>query len=221
MGNYPKNRKPVSKEVRERQSQKMKEKWQNKKYRQQMSEVHKGQFVSEEKRKRTSATMTGMKRSEETRQKMSIASKKQSHQKIHEGRDKWLANETHEERMERLAGWMEAGKKARINHPHLKPSSIERIVQKQLDEVGIRYVQQKYVHDGNRGYYLDFYLPSLRLVLECNGTYWHSQPERVKRDKELERYVLSTGRQIVWLWDTEILDEWFDIEDYLKGGDVK
>ena len=48
-----------------------------------------------------------------------------------------------------------------------------------------------------------------------------SQPERVKRDKELERYVLSTGRQIVWLWNTEILDEWFDIEDYLKGGDVK
>lgn len=58
------------------------------------------------------------------------------------------------------------------------------------------------VKDGK--FILDFYLPGYKLVVECNGDYWHQLPERIKRDKDLEEYILSTGREIVFIWEHEI-----------------
>lgn len=36
-----------------------------------------------------------------------------------------------------------------------------------------------------------------------------------ERDKRLEKYVKNTGRNIVFIWEHEINDEWFCILDYL------
>ena len=44
---------------------------------------------------------------------------------------------------------------------------------------------------------------------------FYSKNEK-ERDKELEKYVLSKGKDILWLWEHEINDEWFDIADYLE-----
>lgn len=57
------------------------------------------------------------------------------------------------------------------------------------------------------------------LVLECNGDYWHNLPDKIERDKSLEEYVKSTGRNIIFVWEHEINDDWFWIGDYL-GGDA-
>lgn len=40
--------------------------------------------------------------------------------------------------------------------------------------------------------------------------------EGVKRLWKNEEYVLSKGKDILWLWEHEINDEWFDIADYLE-----
>lgn len=93
-------------------------------------------------------------------------------------------------------------------------SSIEIKVKDQLDSYGIRYVQQKMLFNGM--FFVDFWLPDYQLVIECNGDYWHSLPERIERDKRLEEYVISKGKDILWLWEHEINDEWFDISDYLE-----
>lgn len=209
---------------RKKTSELMKQRWQNPEYRKQMSEKHKGRKVSEEGRKSRSEALKGIKRSEETKRKMSESAKarpKAFYEQLHKGHKRWLENETVGERMERLQGWMQAGREARINKDYLTPSSIEIIVQKQLDSLGIRYLQQKHINGGKRDYWLDFYIPSLRLVIECNGDYWHNLPERKERDKRLKEYVESTGRKIVFIWEHEIKDGWFQIEDYLKGGDVQ
>ena len=115
--------------------------------------------------------------------------------------------------------WIEAGHQAERDGSYLRPSSIELIVKEQLDEIGFRYVQQKRVHNGSRYFFLDFYLPDLKLVIECNGDYWHNLPEKKERDKVLKEYVESTGRRIIFIWEHEIKDNWFWIGDYLKGGD--
>lgn len=209
---------------RKKTSELMKQRWQDPEYRKQMSEKHKGQKVSEEGRKSRSEALKGIKRSEETKRKMSKSAKMRyeaNHERIREGHKRWLESETADERMERLQKWMQAGREARINKDYLTPSSIEIIVQKQLDSLGIRYLQQKHVSDGERDYWLDFYIPSLKLVIECNGDYWHNLPERKERDKRLKEYVESTGRRIVFIWEHEIKDEWFQIEDYLEGGDAQ
>ena len=87
-------------------------------------------------------------------------------------------------------------------------------VAKQLNEIGIRFIQQKEILNGK--YYLDFYIPSLKLVIECNGDYWHNLPKRKQRDKELKKYVEGTGRKIIFIWEHEINDDWFWVGDYIK-----
>lgn len=209
---------------RKKTSELMKRRWQDPEYRKQMSEKHKGQKVSEEGCMSRFKALKGIKRSDKTKRKMSESAKMRPddyYEAMHEGNKRWRENETVSERMERLQKWMQAGREARINKDYLEPSSIEIIVQEQLDSLGIRYLQQKRVNDGNRDYWLDFYIPSLKLVIECNGDYWHSLPERKERDKKLKEYVKSTGRKIVFIWEHEIKDEWFQIEDYLEGGDAK
>lgn len=95
-------------------------------------------------------------------------------------------------------------------------TSIELKVQNQLDEMGIKYIKQKVVHDSKRCYILDFYIPSLKLVIECNGDYWHNRPDRIKRDNMLKKYVESTGRKIIFIWEHEINDDWFWVGDYFE-----
>lgn len=208
---------------RKKTSELMKQRWKNSEYRKQMSEKHKGQKVSEEGRKSRSKALKGIKRSEETKRKMSKSAKMRTetyYEAMREGHKRWMENETVGKRMERLQKWMQAGREARINKDYLVPSSIEIIVQKQLDSLGIRYLQQKHINDGKHDYWLDFYISSFKLVVECNGDYWHNLPERKERDKRLKEYVESTGRRIVFIWEHEINDEWFWVEDYLRGGDA-
>ena len=95
-----------------------------------------------------------------------------------------------------------------------KPTSIERKVAEQLDRYGVRYIQQKTINKSK--FILDFWLPDYQLVIECNGDYWHNLEKTKERDQRLEEYVFSKGKGILWLWEHEINDEWFDIADYLE-----
>ena len=91
---------------------------------------------------------------------------------------------------------------AQLNAQKINVSSIEIKIKDELEKLGISHIHQLPVKDGK--FILDFYLPEYKLVVECNGDYWHQLPERIKRDKDLEEYVLSTGREIVFIWEHEI-----------------
>ena len=91
---------------------------------------------------------------------------------------------------------------------------IERKVEEQLNKYKIKYFKQKPIC--NAHFVVDFYLPEYELVIECNGDYWHSLEKAKIRDKELEEYVISKGKDILWLWEHEIKDCWFDLADYLE-----
>ncbi len=90
-------------------------------------------------------------------------------------------------------------------------------VKSQLDDIGVRHIHQLQV-DGGKSI-LDFYIPSLKLVIECNGDHWHNLENRKRRDDDLKRYVMPTGRSIIFLWEHEIDDEWFWVGDYIFGED--
>ena len=119
---------------------------------------------------------------------------------------------SHAERVKRTHNGMCS---ARRKANSITISSIERKVAEQLDCIGIHYVQQKELMYGK--FYADFYIPSLKLVIECNGDYWHSLPHRIQRDKDLKKYVERSGHKIIFIWEHEINDEWFWIGDYLNG----
>lgn len=139
---------------------------------------------------------TGFKHTEETKRKIGEASKKHWKEFDKEFREKQI--------------------KRFINLPKnvSENTSIEIKVENQFIKYKIKYIKQKPVCKGH--FIVDFYLPEYQLVVECNGDYWHSLPERKERDQKLEEYVLSKGKDILWLWEHEINDEWFDISDYLE-----
>ena len=108
-------------------------------------------------------------------------------------------------------------RKMQLRAQQTNVSSIEMKVKSQLDDIGIRYIHQLQVDGGK--FILDFYIPSLKLVVECNGDYWHNLENRKRRDDELKKYVTSTGRSIIFIWEHEINDELFWVGDYIFGGD--
>lgn len=121
------------------------------------------------------------------------------------------SNMTEEEKKKR---YLKGLRTMQLNAQKANVTSIELKVKEQLNYFEIRYIHQKPICKGK--YILDFYLPGLKLVIECNGDYWHRLPERVERDKKLKKYVESTGRIIIFIWEHEINDDWFCILDYIN-----
>lgn len=211
-----KKRKPLTQEQKDKIRQTMKEKWKDKEYRERMSNAHKHELPDEWKQN-ISKGMKGKRKSIKTRIKMSKYQSNRTDEHEKNFRESWKKQWnglTKQEQLDRLSNWIEAGHKS-FNSFSLKPTSIELKVKEQLDYYGIRYIQQKHINDGERNYYLDFYIPSFKLVIECNGDYWHNKQDRKERDRRLKTYVKSTGRNIVFIWEHEINDEWFCILDYL------
>lgn len=162
---------------------------------------------SEETRRKLADCQRGRIKSKEEREKLSNSLK--GHIPWNKGRP-WTEEE--KENIRRgLKKYYECSPPCKIWD---NPTSIEIKVAEQLLEYGIKFVYQKPICGAH--FILDFWLPDYQLVIECNGDYWHSRPERKARDKELEEYVFSKGKDILWLWEHEINDEWFDISDYLE-----
>lgn len=151
--------------------------------------------------------------SKDQKQKLSkIFSQPDIKKKRSEAQKKYWKTVPYEERIKRTQNGCLAGFNA-VNSMCI--SSIEKKVKEQLDELNIKYIQQKQIIGNNKIYYLDFYIPSLKLVIECNGDYWHSLPNRIQRDKDLKEFVESSGHKIIFIWEHEINDEWFWIGDYI------
>jgi len=145
---------------------------------------------------------------------------------LSKGHVKLWAEMTEKERKDYLKHWIQVGQKAHIKHlnqmtkeekrEYLKsfleagqiaaqkanPSSIEKAIWKVLDKLSISYKTQVSFNHGK--FIVDICVPSQKLIIECNGDYWHSLPERKKRDKALEKYITKYGQKIVWLWERDI-----------------
>lgn len=84
-----------------------------------------------------------------------------------------------------------------------------------LDKLGIEYIWQFEAKDIERFY--DYYLPKSNLIIEVDGDYWHSNPEKVdennlnrtqKHNKWVDRvkdeWALLHGIPILRIWENDI-----------------
>lgn len=113
-----------------------------------------------------------------------------------------------------LKPWIIAGQKA--SSFESSNTAIELKVEKQLVELKVKYEKQVYINDEERGYILDFYLPEHKLVIECNGDYWHTLPSTMLRDKKLKKYIESMDEKIVFLWEKDIYNDGKIVEHCLE-----
>lgn len=81
-----------------------------------------------------------------------------------------------------------------------KPTSIERTVASMLSASGVKFDAE---HRIGR-YVVDFYVPAKGLVIECDGTYWHSKPDVKARDAIRDEWFARHGYRVVRLTEAEI-----------------
>ena len=88
------------------------------------------------------------------------------------------------------------------------------IVNKWLDEMNIKYTNEKTL----KYYSLDNYLDDYNLAIEVNGDFWHSNPtiyqdinklfdvqkNRIPKDKAKRTYCFNKGVYILYLWEKDI-----------------
>ena len=83
-----------------------------------------------------------------------------------------------------------------------------------LDKLGVRYQQQFEAKSIGRFY--DFYLQDSRILIECDGDYFHKNPEiydrainkmqkyNTKIDEVKNRWALTNGYVLLRFWETDI-----------------
>ena len=84
-----------------------------------------------------------------------------------------------------------------------RSTSIERKVYETLLEKGVIFEKEKLI---GGSYFVDVYIPSLNLVVECDGEYWHSLPDRIEKDKRENLFLKENGYNLVRLSESEIND---------------
>ena len=65
-------------------------------------------------------------------------------------------------------------------HTQLKTvSKLQTTLYKYLDDLNINYVKEHCVGP----WVFDCYIPLHKLLIECQGDYWHNQPKAIRNDK--------------------------------------
>jgi very-short-patch-repair endonuclease len=113
-------------------------------------------------------------------------------------------------------------------HPKFGTSKLEEDFARDfLDKLKVRYVYQFEAKDIGRFY--DFYLPDVNLIIEIDGSYFHSDPRLVKEenmnpmqkrnkrvDEYKDRWALMHGIPLIRFWEKDIRENPKMIMDELK-----
>ncbi len=94
-----------------------------------------------------------------------------------------------------------------------KQTAPEKQVKALLGQLGVSYVEQAPI-----GYYtVDFLIPSLRLVVQADGDYWHAHPDKYpvptqrqhkqrRLDASCDSFLHNQGYRVLRLWESDLAD---------------
>ena len=102
-----------------------------------------------------------------------------------------------------------------------KDTSIEVKIQNFLKTLGIEFFTHQYMKI-EHGYQCDILIPSMNLVIECDGNYWHKYPVGLEKDHIRTKELIEKGFKVLRLWENEIrLMKINDFKERLKFEDGK
>ncbi len=85
-----------------------------------------------------------------------------------------------------------------------KDTSIEVKIQDFLKELKIEFFTHQYIKEIKHGYQCDILIPSMNLIIECDGDYWHKYPVGNDIDHIRTSELLSKGFKVLRLWECDI-----------------
>ena len=106
--------------------------------------------------------------------------------------------------------------KRTYHHPKYGTSKLEEDFARDfLDKLGVEYVYQFEAKDIGR--FFDFYIPSINLIIEIDGDYWHGNPDKYKEeelkghqkraqrvDEHKTKWALMHCIPILRIWESDI-----------------
>jgi len=96
-------------------------------------------------------------------------------------------------------------------------SSIEQLIRIELERHGEEFVQEV----GIGPYNVDFFLPRRNLVIECDGSYWHSLIASIIRDRRKNTFLTRQGYRVFRLSEEDIRRSPSDCVDRVLIGIAK
>lgn len=107
----------------------------------------------------------------------------------------------------------------------LKDTKIEVKIQNFLKELKIDFFTHQYIKEIEHGYQCDILVPSMNLVIECDGDYWHKYPIGKEIDHIRTKELLEKGFKVLRLWEFEIrsmnISKFAQHISEVKGGVIK
>ncbi len=134
----------------------------------------------------------GYKQSEITRLK--ISGNKERNRKISESRKGMEFSEEHKQKLKLH--------RATMILP-TKDTTIEVKIQNFLKQLSIEFFTHQYMKI-EHGYQCDVLIPSMNLVIECDGDYWHKYPTGRDIDHLRTKELIEKGFKVLRLWEVDI-----------------
>lgn len=117
-------------------------------------------------------------------------------------------------------------------HPEYGTSNLEKKFSKEfLDKLGVEYQYQFKAESIGR--YFDFYITPCNLIIELNGSYWHSDPRLYegreltptqKKNKRVDKYKKKWADEhripIIYIWEKDVNETPQKVMEELKR-DIK
>jgi len=165
-------------------------------HRKHLCEAKVGYVHTDEWRAAVSRALRGKKQSKrhiEARRKAltGIVYGEDARRKNSEWHKQWWANLTKEQ--------AEAAHKQRMLKWHSE-SSLERKVQSELKSRHIKFCKHQFI----AGYFPDIYIPSIKLVIEVDGEYWHFTATAIARDRLKDKTYRAAGYKVVRMKECDV-----------------
>ncbi len=82
-----------------------------------------------------------------------------------------------------------------------KDTTIEKMIEKELCKNNINYEKQVIIEGISS---VDFYLPEYKIIIQCDGDYWHNLPGKKEKDSKQDFCYKSKGYKVFRFWEHDI-----------------
>jgi len=86
----------------------------------------------------------------------------------------------------------------------LKDTLIEVKIQDFLNLLNIEFYPHQYMREIEHKYQCDVFIPSINLIIECDGDYWHNFPFGREIDHIRTKELIDKGFKVLRLWERDI-----------------
>jgi len=168
---------------RQKRRECMKKRWEDEDYRKRMSEMSTQVNSCPTKRaKQSEFIKSWYAENPDHRAKISVAARK------------WASENPHKKIQAAKAGHKAVAMRK-------KPSSIEVLLQQELEQSGVLFEQQWEYELG----VADFRVGSV--VVFADGVYWHNYPHGTEKDRKQDAFLIKNGYTVIRFWEHEIRND--------------